>query len=267
VELFRFPGREYLVGLLEDGDDLYTLSRAADGEGFSYRKNGTPLLIHSDGAPFGDLTDPSYGPTGALYRDQEQICFCFSTRDGVDRSHFYVCDGTETWMSELPPGAAVLDLKRRGGRNWALSSPCRGRSLAEGRIWPERADYALTGRFLDEAGRPFSGYLNAGALDEVEFLCPEEAVLYRSGWHTLAVSADAKGIVHWYGPEGNGQEETPCRFPTPGCAALVGREWWLALTPRDTRQRPFVRSGTQVREIDVNGYISRLSVRVSLRPN
>jgi len=267
VELFRFPGREFLVGLLEDGDDLYTLSRSADGEGFSYRKNGTPLLLRSNGTPFGDLTDPSYGPSGALYRDLEQICFCFSTGSGPDRNCFYVCDGAENPVSELPPGTAVLDLKRRDGRNLVLSSPCKGHDLTEGRIWPERAYFALTGRFLDRSGRPFSGYLNDGALDEVVPLCPEEAVLYRSGRHTLALSVDASDIVRWYGTDGDGQEETPCYFLTPGCACLNGRQLWLALTPRDTRQGPFVRNGTRVWRIDVNGYVSRLSVRVSLRPS
>ena len=93
VELFRFPGREYLVGLLEDGEDLYTLSRPAKGDGFTFRRNGDVLLRQPSGTPFGSLTDPSYGPSGALYRDQEQVCFCYASGKGPQQTFHAVRDG------------------------------------------------------------------------------------------------------------------------------------------------------------------------------
>ena len=70
--------------------------------------------------------------------------------------------------------------------------------------------------------------------------------------------------MRWYGPDGEGQEPLPCHFLTPACAAFIGGRPWLALTPRDTQYRPYVQTGTQVREVDVNGYVSSLSVTVSL---
>jgi len=263
VEIFRFPGREYLVGLLEDGEDLYTLSRPAKGPGFSYRKNGEPLLVRTDGAPFGDLTDPAYRPTGALYLDQGERCFCFSSGSGDKRLHFTFRDEQETQVEDLPPGAPVLDLRVHRGDLLVLQDVYRGHRLAEGRLWPEAQGFGVTGRFADEIGA-FSGYLmDAAAPTRV---CREEATLYRTSRGTFAVSADAGGDVRWYGPTESGRETLPCHFPTPACATFVGRTPWLALTPRDTRQRPFVRDGKRVREVEINGYISSLSVTFSRRP-
>ena len=97
-------------------------------------------------------------------------------------------------------------------------------------------------------------------------MCSEEAALYRTSRGTFAVSVDKGGTVRWYGPE-SGQEPLPCHFLTTACASFAGGVPWLALTPRDTRRRPFVRRGTRVQEVDINGYVSSLEVEISLRPN
>jgi len=261
AELFRFPGREYLVGLLEDGEDLYTLSRPAKGPGFSFRKNGAPLLIRTDGAPFGDLSDPSYGATGALYRDQSQVCFCFAAGSATDRSVYAVRDGQEE--RQAGTDGTVLDAKLSQGAVLLLGATHRDASLREGRIWPEGISFAVTGRFAEGIGA-FSGYLDASAWGGPKRLCREEAALYRASRKTFAVSVDGSGTVRWYGPDGEGQEPLPCHFLTPACAAFTDGRPWLALTPRDTEHRPYVRTGTREREVDVNGYVSSLSVTVSL---
>lgn len=263
AELFRFSGREYLVGLLEDGEDLYTLSRPAKGPGFSYRKNGEILICQTDGTPFGDLSDPSYGPTGALYRDQSQICFCFAAGNAVNRSFHLVCDGRESRLDDISPGARVLDLKRSNGQFLVLRDSFQGYPVSDGRVWPEVPAFVVTGRFSTPVSGFYSGSLSNDVQSEPVRLCQEEAVLYRSSRHTYAVSADDEGTVRWYSVSGNGREQVPCYFLSPKCVGFTGNMPWLALTPRDTRRRPFVRTGTQVREVDVNGYISGLSVTVS----
>lgn len=262
VELFRFPGREYLVGLLEDGEDLYTLSRPAKGDGFTFRRNGDVLLRQPSGTPFGSLTDPSYGPSGALYRDQEQVCFCYASGKGPQQTFHAVRDGQAKQMEELSPGTSVLDLKLIRGQAVALRPDFRGERLSEGRLWVSGQAFAVTGRFSDGAGW-YSGYMKDGGAPER--LCREEAALYVASGRAAAVSADAAGDVRWYGPE-SGRESLSCHFFTPACAAFLPGAPWLALTPRDTRHRPFVRSGTRVHEVDVNGYVSSLAVTVSLRP-
>ena len=262
VELFRFPGREYLVGLLEDGEDLFTLSRPAKGDGFSFRKNGEALISRTDGVPFGDLSDPSYGETGALYRDQERICFCFAAGNSIGRIYFSVRDGQEEQLREFPAGTRLLDLKLSGGQVLSLREYSQGYTLADGRLWPAGTGYSVTGRFSTAADGAFSGFLQ-GAAGSPEQLCREEAALYRTVRDALAVSVDEAGTVRWYTTTERGQERLPCHFLTPKCATLTGSLPWLALTPRDTRTRPFVRAGTRVWEVDVNGYVSSLSVTVS----
>ena len=263
IELFRFPGREYLVGLLEDGEDLYTLSRSARGSGFSFRKNGASLLVRTDGTPFGDLSDPSYGATGALYRDQDQVCFCFVAASLAGRTVFAVRDGQEVPLDDQ--AGAVLDAKQLRGMVRILSPDYKGAQLLEGRLWASGDAFAVTGRFADGADGAFSGYLDATA-SRPKRLCGEEAVLYRASSNTYAVSVDDSGGVRWYGPGGDGGEPLPCHFLTPACASFAAGMPWLALTPRDTQRRPFVRAGTEEREVDVNGYVSSLSVTVSLPP-
>lgn len=50
--LFRYPGREMMVGMAVDGDDVYTLGQSRSGRGFSYRKNGEILFEHPSGRLF-----------------------------------------------------------------------------------------------------------------------------------------------------------------------------------------------------------------------
>lgn len=65
--LFRYPGREFICGMLVDSYDVYTLGHPRDGEGFTYRKNGEILLERNAGRSF-----------ERLYRDGSDICFSFS---------------------------------------------------------------------------------------------------------------------------------------------------------------------------------------------
>lgn len=50
--LFRYPGREMMVGMAVEGDDVYTLGQSRSGRGFSYRKNGELLFEHPSGRLF-----------------------------------------------------------------------------------------------------------------------------------------------------------------------------------------------------------------------
>ena len=262
-ELFRFGQREFLVGLLEDGDDLYTLSRSVSGQGFSFRKNGEVLLSRTDGIPFGRLDDPSYGPTGALYRDGGAPVFCFRMDFPGGTSLYRVQDGRESPLKESLPGTRVLDLKVRDGRPLVLHPLSSSGGLQDGRIWPEGKAYAVTGRFPDGAGGWFSGVRDA-ADSAPRRLCSEDATLYRTAEADFAVSTDAEGTVRWYGPSGSGRSDGPCLFPGPGCAAAAGTLLVLAFTPRQAHALPQIRRGGRVTELDLYGYVS--SVAVSLSP-
>lgn len=265
-ELFRFDGREFLVGLLADGDDLYTLSRTANGKGFSYRKNGQILLTRTEGTPFGSMSDPSYGPGGALYRENGQVVFCFRSGYITSFSHYLVRDGVETRLDSILPGQNILDIKLHGDQIYTLQPSFFKSLLYEGRIWPEEQGYSVTGRFSDGRGGTFSGLLAAGEWTVQQTLCAEEASIYYDPQGACAVAAGADGSVRWYMPAGSGSSDGACHFFSAACATLMGKRFVLALNPKDSSRSPVIRDGTRVRELDLYGYVSRVSLELSL-PN
>ena len=67
--LFRYPGREMMVGMAVDGDDVYTLGQSRSGRGFSYRKNGELLFEHPSGRLF-DHFDKSASGCSFAYSEE-----------------------------------------------------------------------------------------------------------------------------------------------------------------------------------------------------
>ena len=65
-ELFRFPGREMVVGMIVDGGDLYTLGQPRSGTGFRFRKNGEVIIERTQGRAF-----------GRMYLEEGSVCFAF----------------------------------------------------------------------------------------------------------------------------------------------------------------------------------------------
>jgi len=258
-ELFRFDGREYLVGLLEDGQDLYTLWRPVHGGGFCFRKNGDLLLKRSDGIPYGSLSDPSYAPSGALYRDADDIVFCFRAGHTLQEEIYVVRDGKESALRRIK--GRVLDVRIRNRLPCLLQPDSRECSMSEGRIWPGPDGYAVTGRFVEHL-RSYSGWMPADGSARARWLCSEEAVLYYCPEACFAVSRDAQGHVCWYSESGNGRSGQPCHFFTPACAFALGGRLWLALSPRDAWLKPQIRIGEQVHTLPLHGYISSLSAEI-----
>ncbi len=70
--VLRYPGRELVCGLVEYGDDIYTLGENRDGEGFAYRRNGEIVLAREKGSSF-----------GRIFRQNDSICFAYRERIAV----------------------------------------------------------------------------------------------------------------------------------------------------------------------------------------
>lgn len=261
TELFRFDGREFLVGLLPDGEDLYTLSRKTSGAGgFSYRRNGTVLLESDTGMPFGDLSDSSYSPTGALYRDGGAIVFCY--QEGTDVR--LVRDGVAATLEERFLPGTLLDCKLHDGRETLLQTDYAGALVYSGRLWFHETGSVVTGYFFSGRARGFSGWMDGSTDTFPRQLCREEAILFYGPEGAFAISADAAGNVRWYGPDGAGSAGLPARLFSPKCAAVAGGRPLLALTPLDTSLPPRLTWGTRKWEISLNGYISAVAVELSL---
>lgn len=97
--LFSYYGREVLCGLLVEGKDVYTLGADRSGNGFSLRKNGTEMMSRRDGSVIGRMSDNPAYPSGALYRDNGHLCFCYSrvsASGGTGKECVMVMDCEET---------------------------------------------------------------------------------------------------------------------------------------------------------------------------
>lgn len=69
--------KEYLIGILPRGNDLYLLSQKSHNAGFTLWKNGLAIMAKDSGSVFGDLDEASYAPYGALYMDSGHYCFSY----------------------------------------------------------------------------------------------------------------------------------------------------------------------------------------------
>ena len=90
-ELFRYPGREWLKGILPVGDSTYTLGQSRDGNGFSFRLDGQTVLAKSYGTVNGGFTQCNCDSNGALYYSDGAISFDY----WADSVRVHVSDGVE----------------------------------------------------------------------------------------------------------------------------------------------------------------------------
>ena len=114
-EVFRYPGREFLQGLLVEGEDIYTLGHSREGDGFSYRKNGEILLEKASGRTF-----------SRLHRDDGHICFAYSesiaSALGSVERYYSVVDGVPQQAALREDVKKVWDLMSADGEVCYLAS-------------------------------------------------------------------------------------------------------------------------------------------------
>jgi len=77
-EIISYPGRDIIKGFLVKDGHVHSLGQDRDGGGISYRIDGE--VVHSKSKAF-VIGEPDDGlwPTGALYRDDEDIVFAYRT--------------------------------------------------------------------------------------------------------------------------------------------------------------------------------------------
>lgn len=115
-ELFSYPGREFLCGLLVEGENVYTLGQSRSGNGFSLRRNGTEIMARSEGAVASHISDNPEYPGGALYRDGEHMYFSYwkpLAQGSALRVWYIVEDGEETAVDVDPDG--IYDIRVKDG--------------------------------------------------------------------------------------------------------------------------------------------------------
>ena len=261
--LWDYEGREFLKGILLEGDDIWTLSQNRSGQGFTLRKNGKSVIQNSTGVIIGDL---STAPRGALYIDGGEICFCYKVEADEGHMLYSVRAGKEKFEKTISGNA--LDFVQSGGKNYALYLPAglrRGMIMIDGkfyRISNTRED--LVNANLVSVGDKI--YL-AGTFDR-EFFYGEPNKL-------KTIPMKKGGTIYAY-PEDNGiatviADENEVRVESSGaseilsgdyhffshsCACFTGGSGCIALTPRESGAKKLIWRDSDCRELDFNGFIS-----------
>ena len=115
-ELFSYPGRELLCGLLVEDDDVYTLGQNRSGNGFSLRCNGIEMMSDVKGSIAVHMSDNSEYPSGALYRDGGHLYFSYweYLPVGGGKVWYIVEDGEKTPVESVGTSGAY-DIRIRNG--------------------------------------------------------------------------------------------------------------------------------------------------------
>ena len=115
TELFRYGGREMIIGMAVSNGSIYTLGQPRSGEGFSYRKNGVPIIERSRGAVF-----------PRLQCEQDSISFAFrepiDSPEGNIERYYHVMNGRIVQAAIREDVKKVWDIIRHNDRTLWLAS-------------------------------------------------------------------------------------------------------------------------------------------------
>ena len=273
-QLFRYQGREVLLGLLPMGNNLYTLGKDRDGDGFSFRRNGELLLKQASGSVYGDFTNSAFGDNGALYEDEGRCCFCFSMGDDC----FKVVDGV--MEREALPGRASQVLCMRVVRSEVYYSMAIGSFASVGGhgnqyVLPSAYTWKNIDLFLNEGelwliacgernGEWFTICGPPGGLNATPYVFKgRNNFMYKQpeGFCAVDISGgdvsatDAAGMVNY--------SRDSTFFFSRSCAAVAGESFYMALTPRERGLPPIVCRDGEEEVFRVEGYLTGIEVSIS----
>lgn len=268
-ELFRYPQREMLKGLLVKGEDVYTLGRLLDGTGFCYRCNGEIVLRQDAGELFGDFSDLAYGRTGALYDSGSGVCFCFKSSSAC----YSVLNGEMSQVSTSVSSFRVKDMRLYGksvcyvadySTATMIFTPLRAYTLPTDVNWQSASLFSRNGELWFVADSPLKAVCRpvmqmgnelAGAsfLGEDNFVYEGSSKFYSAscGGGTFTLR-DNRGEILYI-------RDSTCFFGRQNVCCAED-EVYALLNPRERDRRPFVWHGGKKEEYDINGYLTAIEV-------
>ena len=256
--LFSFTGREFLKGLVPSGGEIHTLTQNRSGQGFNYRKNGVLMEQYPSGNVFGSFGNPSYNETGAIYAKQGKLYFCYKENGG------YYCStgGTSSTISTTTTDIAdakfcYIGFSGDGENVIAKSKVLSGYTAENATVWEIQGEIWIGGYFARSSSQ--SGFSGAVLQDSGKQLTisDNEATVYLAPGRGFAVRNDeVSGSVIVYDSNGETQTFENYNFLSPSCAYAVGNTLLVGLSSRKYPGRPAILFGSDMRELDINGYIT-----------
>lgn len=293
-ELFRYKGREMMCGFIVSDGKVYTLGQNRSGPGVTLRCDGETIFSDPDGYAIGNITE-QYRPGGALHEDGGNMYFSYNVPPkgvtGKRAAVYLVENGSSV---ELNPPAEIQNVSDvrvadgtvyvcgntvsrnshvvlSDGKNVNQFQVGMGYQFAGGRVlWTGKEMYVkadcstdmwknscavmwdmskmaygpsntqrIYGFYVDGAG----GYASAG-------------IDLRTG-NTFVLNV--RNDVSTAGCALSGRYD----MMSPGCAAMLGGNFYVGLTPHGKGEKPvLVKNGTPT-ELKINGFISSVSVCAS----
>lgn len=270
--LFEAPGREILRGMYVSGGDIYTLSENASGEGFALRKNYRELLSRPGGQIHGSLSDPLRLPSGALYEEDGEPCFIYSSASGTSR-RWYLVKGTDERELRVPLGVGtVYDIAVRDETVYIVCRSTAGRAPvlfvgeelhdlwwtlavkraeSDFRLFCEDGIVKVCGSYYAR-GRGETRRTAHWTADGLEATYPLECSVFRGGSY---VSRE-DGLVREIALGGLSDRVVGSwRLASPRCVSWDGEA--VALTPAD-EGNPSIWRGGKIEGYEFNGFFSEL---------
>ncbi len=254
--LFSFQGQEFMKGILAVGEDLYSLSQQCSGEGFSLRRNGQVIISRQDGIIFGDMGDPSYGESGALYMDEGAYCFCYYTENKGTYRYFQVKNGIEEEIGS--DSILYQDLKINRGSCLHVG-PVFYYPLEDARIWiKDESPYHIFAAKMSIGSAILYGTISP--YGNIAGISKEEGtILVGDRLNYLVYENDAGDYVL---VDSDRKERTYTQMSciSPSCISISGDKLALGLSPRITSGQAMIVMDGKFRTIPANGYISEVEL-------
>lgn len=270
--LFRYPGREMIVGMTVDGENVYTLGHSRTGRGFTYRRNGELIYAHPTGSPFAHFSHSGEGCSFAFYETiyspgrryeryyvyKADSVHQFAVRDDVIKVWDAVCrDGMVCYLATLVGIANPVQVSGDGTMSTLAVSP--GASVKSCRFVPDTPDLVVEGVVAQAPGLMSSCLWRSSEVDTmfpmgltVSSICSwEEGICC-----TLSRQKAGPGMISRYGE----LSQVPLGYSVMGSCpmAVVDGILYVGLTST-AEDRPAVWKDGEVHPLDFNGFISTIT--------
>ena len=268
--LLRYEGRESLQGLEIIGEDVYTLGQSRTGDGFSFRRNGEPILQRSTGSLL-----------GTLINENDDLSFAFfdtvQNAEGDSGRYYISMNGKVSQVAVRDDIKMVWDITVSNGRPVylatlvGLSSPVivDGNSMISLTL-PSGSTLISCRLIASEQGVCANGVCRTGSGPLYDIVWMNNTILatFPTGKTVTSLRVNEGGVFGVMNPTGKGQGliyrcgepyEMPSGFITMGesCSKVIDGIFHVGLSAVDGR-RPILWKDGEIDSLRVNGYISSI---------
>lgn len=274
--LYDFDGREYLRGILQCDNKLYTLSQRRNGRGFVLRCDGKSIFEKESGTVLKSFFDYPERRSGALYENDGQVCFHYRTAS--ENPLWYSVQGTDE-SQIYTNGGELLDAHVYGDDLCTVVHvPEQGLSMSIGKksalIYKFPTAKYRSVSLLKVGGELLAlGKVLYGTNSELSCIWSMDGVQSRiKGSYNFAANVDR---VYMYGTEdgegtvvldsyGKQACKIPDYIPSLGASSSVtGSDIYLALSHSDSLvAKVGILTPGKVCEVPLNGFLTGVEVVV-----